>query len=100
MALIEIVPAAALVRNSLAPQVAKAAFEAVAQFDVSGLLSRVKAPTLVMYRREVPYPDHGVARRLASGIPDAQLVALEGDSLCMYLGETQAVTRAIDEFLA
>ncbi len=92
--------AAALVRNSLAPEVAKAAYETVAQFDVSDLLARVKAPTLVMYRPQVPYPDHEVAQRLASCIPDARLVALEGDSLCMYLGDTQAMTRAIDEFLA
>ncbi len=92
--------AAALVRDSLEPEVAKAAYEAVAQFDVSGLLARVKAPTLIMYRRQVPYPDHEVAKHLASSIPDARLVALEGDSLWMYLGDTQAVTRAIDEFLA
>ena len=92
--------AAALARDSITPEVAKAAYEAVAQFDVSGLLASVKAPTLIMYRRQVPYPDHEVAKRLASSIPDARLVGLEGDSLCMYLGDTQAVTRAIDEFLA
>ena len=91
---------AALVRYSVAPEVAKAAYEAIAQFDVSDLLPKVKAPTLVMHRRQVPYPDHEVAKRLASRIPDARLVALEGDSLCMYLGDTQAITRAVDEFLA
>ena len=39
---------AAMVRNCLASQVATAAFEAVAQSDVSGLLTRVKAPTSIM----------------------------------------------------
>ena len=68
--------------------------------DVSDLLAMVQAPTLVMHRRHTPYPDHEVAERLASRIPDARLLALEGESLCMYLGDTQAETRVIDEFLA
>ena len=58
------------------------------------------APTLVMNRRQVQYPDYDVAMRLASSIPDARLVALEGDSLCMYLGDTRAAGHSIDEFLA
>ena len=48
-----------------------------------------------MHRRMVPYPNYEVAKHLASGIPDARLLTLEGDSLCMYLGDTQAVTRAV-----
>ena len=60
----------------------------------------VQVPTLVMHRRQAPYPDHEVAERLASRIPDARLVALEGDALCMDLGDTRAAGHSIDEFLA
>jgi class 3 adenylate cyclase len=41
----------------------------------------------------------GVARELASCVPDARLVLLEGQSLMPFLGDTDAVLQAIDEFL-
>ncbi len=48
------------------------------QSDVTDLLSQVRAPTLVIQSREAPLPDMSVARRLASRIPNARLVVLEG----------------------
>jgi DNA-binding CsgD family transcriptional regulator len=90
---------AALIRESLTPYAAKAAYEAIRAFDVTDLLPQVRAPTLVLDRRQAGLPQAAVSRGLASRIPDARLVAVEGESLCMFMDETEAVTRAIDEFL-
>jgi class 3 adenylate cyclase len=90
---------AAMIRESCTPEVLQAAFRAIEQFDVAALLPQVKAPTLVLQRRQVPVDDVGIARGLASGIPDARLVLLEGESDAPYLGDMEAVLTAIDEFL-
>ena len=62
-------------------------------------LSQVRSPTLVLQRREVLTPDAAAAKPLASGIPGARLVLLESASMAPFLGDTEAVVRAIDEFL-
>ncbi len=90
---------AALIRESLTPKSAKAAYEAIRTFDVTDLLPKVRVPTLVLDRRQAGSPLVDVSRGLASRIPDARLVTVEGESLCMFMDDTEAVTRAIDEFL-
>jgi len=91
--------AAALYRESVTPEALRMAVGAFREFDVTALLPQVKAPTLVLHRRQVAYPEVDVASRLASGIPDARLALLEGTSLATYLGDMEAVLTAIDEFL-
>ncbi|OGO46024.1 MAG: hypothetical protein A2W34_02980, partial [Chloroflexi bacterium RBG_16_64_32] len=91
---------AALLRESGAQEALRAGLRSVTEFDVTPLLPQVKVPTLVLHRRQVPVPDLGVARALASGIPDARLALLEGASLAPFLGDTEAVVTAIDEFLS
>ncbi|OGO52398.1 MAG: hypothetical protein A2148_05725 [Chloroflexi bacterium RBG_16_68_14] len=90
---------AAYMRESTTPEAARAAFAAIREYDVASLLPQVRSPTLVLHRRQLPFPDVGVARGLASRIPDARLALLEGESLAANLGDTEAVATAIDEFL-
>ena len=90
---------AALMRESVTPEAAQAAFGAISEFDVAALLPQVRSPTLVLHRRQYPMLNVGVARGLASGIPDARLALLEGTSVGPFLGDTEAVLEAIDEFL-
>ena len=90
---------AAMMRESVTSAELQAAMRASAEWDVSALLPQVKAPTLVLHRRQVAIPPVDAARSLAAGIPEAQLALLEGTSLAMYLGDTDAVPQAIDEFL-
>jgi len=90
---------AAFLRESVTPEAALAALEATTHFDVSELLPQVKTPTLVLHRRGLRFPEADVARSLASRIPDASLVMLEGDSIAPYLGDVQAVLRTIEGFL-
>jgi class 3 adenylate cyclase len=90
---------AALVRDSVSPESLQAVIiPAINQFDVTPLLPQVRSPTLVLYRRQY-YLDDDVARGLASRIPDARLVLLEGESGAPYLGDVEAALTAIDEFL-
>ncbi len=91
---------AAMMRESASQEGAQAAFRAIAEFDVVSSLSEVRSPTLVLHRRQAPIPDVDVARSLASRIPNARLALLEGSSLAPFLEDTEAVLKAIDEFLS
>ncbi len=90
---------AALMRECVTQQTAQAVYAAMNEFDVTALLPQVRSPALVLHRRQVPAPDVGVARTLASAMPEAQLALQEGTSLASYLGDTDSVLQAIDEFL-
>ena len=91
---------AALVRESTSPETIEAMLSIVgeSEIDISELLPRVKAPTLVLHRRSMAYPSLDVARRLASQIPDARLVVVDGGSGDIGEG-TDAIIRATGEFL-
>jgi class 3 adenylate cyclase len=90
---------ATLIRESATPDVMERGLRALNEFDVTAFLPQVTAPTLVLHRRQFPYPALGVARDLASRIPSARLALLEGTARAPYLGDTEAVASAIDEFL-
>jgi class 3 adenylate cyclase len=90
---------AAYIRESISPEVLEASYQASDDLDVTDLLPEVRQPTLVLHSREVPYPKLEVARNLASSIPDARLVVLEGESFAPWVGDTEAVLTAIEEFL-
>lgn len=84
-------------RAAASPTVAKAWFTAAAAIDVTDLLPRVGAPTLVLHRqgtRQIPVE---VARRLAAALPDARLVELPGSSPTLFMenadGDLDLVTR-------
>jgi class 3 adenylate cyclase len=90
---------AALARESVTPEFFQTEVIPVLNgLDVTPLLPRVRSPTLVLHHRQYVL-DVDVARSLASGIRDARLVLLEGESGAPYLGDMEAVLTAIDEFL-
>ncbi len=91
--------AAKHLRESVAPEAMRAALAAVGTFDVTQLLPRLKAPTLVLHRSNIPWLPVGIARTLASRIPDARLSILEGEATAPYLGDSEAAASAIDVFL-
>jgi class 3 adenylate cyclase len=91
---------AALIRQSVERDDLLNILPALNQFDVFRALSEVRSPTLVLHRRDFAFLDVGVARELTARIPDARLVLLEGESGAPYLGDTDAVATAIDEFLS
>jgi pimeloyl-ACP methyl ester carboxylesterase/predicted amidohydrolase len=72
--------------------------EAVYRVDVSEDLPKVKAPTLVIHRRD----DRAIVSRfgleLAAGIPNARLVLLEGDIHFPWLGDWEPIASLIEDF--
>jgi len=88
---------AALIRENQTPRGLRAALTAASGIDVSGLLSEIRSPTLVLHRRGRGY-ELGESRRVASEIPNARLVVVEGSSTSWSLQHPEAVLRAIDEF--
>ena len=91
--------AAQRLRESVTPEAARAALEAMGTFDVKDLLPRLKVPTLVLHRNDIPWLPVSIARELASRIPDARLGILEGEAMAPYLGDTEAAASSIAEFL-
>ena len=90
---------AALMRESVSQEEFQAAIAAGVEFDATAFLPQVKAPTLVLHRRQFPILGVDVARTLASSIADARLAVLEGASGGYALEDPQAVLDAMNEFL-
>jgi class 3 adenylate cyclase len=90
---------AALMRESVTPQAMSAIFAASSEIDVTPLLPAVRSPTMIVHRRQLPFPTMDAARGLASKIPDARLVLQEGDSMGPMAGDWEATAQIIDEFL-
>src|SRR3972149_6874413 len=90
---------AALLRDTTTPEAMRAATAAGSEFDVSSLLPKVRSPTLVLHRRQVVALDVAIAKGLASRIPDAHLVVVEGTSMAPQVGDIEPMLRARDEFL-
>jgi class 3 adenylate cyclase len=89
-----------MMRESVTPEFMRVTATAWAEVDVTDLLTRVQAPTLVVHDPQYPMLDVAVAKVLASQIPDARLVLLEGYAEALALGNIEAISVAIDEFLA
>jgi len=91
--------AVAFMRQCASPQTVQAASQAIEGFDVAELLPQVTAATLVLHPQRESWFQADVPRSLASRIPDARLVVIEGVPPRPYFGNVEAVVTAIDEFL-
>jgi pimeloyl-ACP methyl ester carboxylesterase/DNA-binding CsgD family transcriptional regulator len=89
---------AAAVRELHTPHGLKAALEEAGSIDVTDLLSRVQAPTLVFHRRDGRQPITE-GQKVASGIPNASLRIIEGSAYSWALQHPEAVLQALDEFI-
>ncbi len=90
-----------LQRNSTAPDNAVKLLRAFSQIDVTDLLPQLKVPTLVLHRRGDQAIPFEAGRGLASAIPNARFVPLDGDNHLYLDGEEGVHTffQAISEFL-
>ena len=85
-----------LQRVTTSPENAVRIREANSSIDITDLLPRVAAPTLVLHCRSdaiVPFEE---GRRMAAGIPGARFVALEGDNH-VILDSDPGWTRFLEE---
>jgi pimeloyl-ACP methyl ester carboxylesterase len=69
-----------LQRRSTSGDVAARYMEGVTDFDVTDLLPKVKAPTLVMHARGDLVIPFKAGQRMAAGIPGARFVAMQGNN--------------------
>jgi class 3 adenylate cyclase len=69
------------------------------RMDVSALLPRVKSPTLVLHRTRTRAIPFNLGRELASSIPNARFVALEGQAHNAWDENADAALRAVGDFL-
>lgn len=91
---------AGVLRDSADPNTAADYLAAVYTADVSALLSQVSAPALVLhYRADRLIPFRG-GQQLAAGLPDAQLVALEGPFHLPDARDLDTVAAAVGAFLS
>jgi pimeloyl-ACP methyl ester carboxylesterase/DNA-binding CsgD family transcriptional regulator len=90
---------ASLQRAAAAPEVAAAMLAAVYRTDIRELLAHVRAPALVVHRRDDRAMPFAQGRELAARLPDARLVALDGDLHPPWLGDSDAVVAAVRGFL-
>jgi len=90
---------AGYMQEAVDPETAREMFRQMDAHDVTRLLPALRCPTLVLHRRQVPWADESVPRRLAAAIPGARLVLLEGASPVPGLGDMEAVLRAIGDFI-
>ena len=89
---------AAKLRDTVGREAVIAHFNRDAVPDVSDLLARVSAPTLVLARQDGYYGIDG-SRMLATKIPDAHMVVQPGTSAALWTGDVEATCAEIDAFL-
>jgi class 3 adenylate cyclase len=85
-------------RAALSPKMASDLFDAVMHGDARAALPLIRAPTLVLHRRDEPIPVEQ-ARYLAEQIQDAQLIEFPGADHFPWLGDAEAVASAVEEFV-
>jgi class 3 adenylate cyclase len=84
-------------RENVSQELMRAYLEALLEFDSADLLESLRMPTLVVHCRQSVFPGVEVAQGLASRIPSARLVLLEGPSV-PWVGDMEVKARVIEEF--
>jgi class 3 adenylate cyclase/pimeloyl-ACP methyl ester carboxylesterase len=90
---------ASYMRQSADPDTLQQLYLAVRTYDVSHRLKDVAAPTLVVHRRGLKFADVGANRNIASVLPNARMILLEGDSFLPHIGDARAALDVMREFL-
>ncbi len=89
-----------LLRESVSPETAARYMEFARGLDVRPYLPQVKAPTLVLHRRDYRDVPVSTGRAVAAIIPDARFVAVDGDMghpFCGDLTHLEKVRAFLDE---
>jgi class 3 adenylate cyclase len=75
----------------------EAAFRMNIDLDVTSVIPLIQAPTLLVYRSDELWIEHG--RYFAKAMPEARLVELPGQDHLPWVGDYVPVAEAIEEFL-
>ena len=85
-----------LQRRTTSPECAARYFDVTGDLDVTELVGKVTAPTLVMHAREEVICPIEVGRQLATGIPRSRFIALPGQNH-LFLEHEPAAKRFFEE---
>ncbi len=91
--------AAKYIRECAAPEIVAGILDFAYRNDVVHLLAGLRVPTLVLHRHQDRAIPFRLGRELASLIPNARFVPLEGRDNVPWLGDSESVLSAIAEFL-
>ncbi len=86
---------AEFVRECITPEILARMYEAEKQIDLSGLLSEIQAPTLVVRHSGIKWIPMDETRQLATGIANARLYEVEGT----YRDNSPQLLTTVAEFL-
>jgi len=90
---------AALLRDSVSPEMVKRSMASFAEADVFDLLPQVTSPCLVLQRRNLEAFGMNVASTLASTIPNAHLSVVEGAHAAPWREDADSILNAIEAFV-
>jgi len=86
-------------RECAAPEIVAKILDFAYRSDVVHLLASLRVATLVLHRHQDRAIPFRLGREMASLIPNAHFVPLEGKENLPWLGDSESVLRAIAEFL-
>ena len=85
-------------RGAVTPQIARATFQAASAVDVTDILAKVRADTLVLHRRGASQIPIEVSRSLAMDLPHGHLVVLEGAQPHLLQEDTEGMVKLLLDF--
>jgi class 3 adenylate cyclase len=88
-----------LERLAASPSTIRRIFELIGEFDVRDVLPSIRVPTLVMHRAGDSFIKVDHSRYIASKIPGARYVELEGDENMFSIGDSESLIGELEEFL-
>jgi class 3 adenylate cyclase len=91
--------AARMERLAASPATIERIVDLIGEFDVRHVLPSISVPTLVMHRRNDTSLDFRHGEYIASRIPDAKFVELEGSDNLFSMGDVDAFAGEVEEFL-
>ena len=91
--------AARMERLAASPATIKRIVDLIGEFDVRHVLPSIRVPTLVMHRRNDTFLDFRHGEYIASRIPDAKFLELEGSDNLFSMGDVDAFAGEVEEFL-
>ena len=86
-------------RESATPEVAAEILGLMYRAEVASLCPSLRVPTMVLHRQDEKAIVFTMGRQLASLIPNARFIPLEGDLHIPWYGDFEPILRAIAEFL-
>ncbi len=86
-------------RHSVRPGMVGPIFETINALDVRAVLPAIRVPTLILHRRNDRLVDVANGRYLASHIPGARYIELDGDDHIYFAGDPDSLLDEIEEFV-